>query len=355
MPNSKRAQTAQSSNLPFILPFPWRMSQPWQTVTKKHKKEKEENEKPERETAWICTHCGADHHNARKQTCRVCGEARSTKVNPKSKQSSNKRAVAAKVGTPPAGEPHKEPSSEVPRFQVSKQMGEYIAKMGHKLHTVAIPETQDEAQGDEPESLSGLSLERLQTAHDGLVALKMPDSIIRPLREELEERKAKQSRVYDPAKRLEQFTAQRNRTLKLKEELQAEVDDQRAKLAAAEGRLAKAAQDLEFFQEEINKAMAETNDANGAVKRAREMTAGTGGIKSALDQTDEALASHPDYIAHLAAAYAAGLPPLTPLRWHVQKELQTLATDTPTPAAKRACTSSSPARQLDADGDEQIL
>ena len=184
----------------------------------------------------------------------------------------------------------------------------------------------------------------------------MPDSYVRPLREAVEERKAKQARVYDPAKRLEQFTAQRNRTLKLKEELQAEVDDdQRAKLAAAEGRLAKAAQDLEFFQEEINKAMAETNDANGAVKRAGELAAGTGGIKSALDQTDEALASHPDYIAHVAAAGTAGSTPLAPLRWHLQKELQTLATDTPTPAAKRACTSSSPARQLDADGDENIL
>ena len=101
--------------------------------------------------------------------------------------------------------------------------------------------------------------------------------------------------------------------------------------------------------------MAETNDANGAVKRAGELAAGTGGIKSALDQTDEALASHPEYIAHLAAASAAGLPPLTPLRWHLQKELHSLATDTPTPAAKRACTSSSPARELDADGDEKIL
>ena len=333
MPNSKRAQSAQSSSLPFTLPFPWSVCQPWQTVKKKSQKEKEENDKPERETAWTCAHCGADHHNARKQMCRVCGEARSTKVNPKSKQSSNKRAGATKVGPPPAGEPHKEPSSEVPRFQVSKQMGEYIAKTGHKLHTVAIPENQDEAQGDEPESLSGLSLERLQAAHDGLVALKMPDSFIRPLREELEERKAKQSRVYDPAKRLEQFIAQRNRTLKLKEEIQAEVDDQRAKLTAAEGRLAKAAQDLEFFQEEINKAMAETNDANGAVKRAGDPAAGTCGIKSALDQTDEALASHPEYIAHLAAASASGLPPLTPLRWHLQKELHSLATDTPTPAA----------------------
>ena len=51
MPNSKRAQTAQNSNLPFILPFPWRMSQPWQTVTKKQQKGKEESEKPERKTA----------------------------------------------------------------------------------------------------------------------------------------------------------------------------------------------------------------------------------------------------------------------------------------------------------------
>ena len=39
--------------------------------------------------------------------------------------------------------------------------------------------------------------------------------------------------------------------------------------------------------------MGETNDANGAVKRAGELAAGTGGIKSALDQTDEALCESP--------------------------------------------------------------
>ena len=76
----------------------------------------------------------------------------------------------------------------------------------------------------------------------------MPESYVGPLKEALEERSAKKAKVYDPAKRLEQFTAQRNRTLKLKEELQAEVDEQRASLAVAEGRLAKAQQDLEFFQ-----------------------------------------------------------------------------------------------------------
>ena len=259
------------------------------------------------------------------------------------------------MGSTPAGEPPKEPSSEVPRFPVPKQMGEYIAKTGHKLHTVAIPEAQDEAQPKEPESLSELTLEQLQTAHDGLVSLKMPESYLRPLREAMEERTAKQARVYEPAKRLEQFTAQRNRTLKLKEELQAEVDEHRAGLAAADGRLAKAVHDLEFFQAEISKAMAETNDAAVAVKRAGEPTTGTCGIKSALDQTDDALAKHPEYVAHVAASAAANKPPLAPLRWHTQKELHALAADAPTPAAKRACTSSSPARELDADGDEQLI
>ena len=270
-------------------------------------------------------------------------------------QTTTQQARGGSQGGPPLGrEPPKEPSSEVPRHPVPKQMGEYIAKTGHKLHTVAIPEAQDDSQSKEPESLSELSLEQLQAAHDRLVGFKMPERYVRPLREALEERKAKQARVYDPAKRLEQFTAQRNRTLKLKEELQAEVDEQRASLAAAEGRLAKAVQDLEFFQAEIGKAMAETNDAAVAVKRAGEPTTGTCGIQSALDQTDEVLASHPEYIAHVAASATAGTPPLPPLRWHIQKELQVLAADTPTPASKRACTSSSPARGLDADGDEQL-
>ena len=101
--------------------------------------------------------------------------------------------------------------------------------------------------------------------------------------------------------------------------------------------------------------MAEANDVTGATKRAGGPAVGTYSLKTAQAQTDEALASQPEYIAHLAAAATAGLQPLPPLRWRLQKELQVLATDTPTPAAKRACTSSSPARELDADGDEQLM
>ena len=43
-------------------------------------------------------------------------------------------------------------------------MGEYIAKMGHKLHTVAIPETQDEAQGDKPEDFPWKGYKQRTTA-----------------------------------------------------------------------------------------------------------------------------------------------------------------------------------------------
>ena len=100
--------------------------------------------------------------------------------------------------------------------------------------------------------------------------------------------------------------------------------------------------------------MAEANDVTGAIKRASCPAVGTNTLKTALEQTDEALASQPEYIAHLAAAAGAGLQPLPPLRWHVQKELQVLASGLQTPAAKRACASSSPARGLDADGDLQL-
>ncbi|MFM7986053.1 MAG: hypothetical protein ACKPKO_42740, partial [Candidatus Fonsibacter sp.] len=134
-----------------------------------------------------------------------------------------------------------------------------------------------------------------------MTSLKMPEGILRPFRDALEERKAKEARVYEPAKRLEQFTAQRNRTLKLNEELQAAVDEQRANLAAAEAKLQKTMQDLEFFQEEINKAVAETNSTAAAFKRVSEPPPEMRGIRTTLDQPDEVLAVHPDYVAYAKA------------------------------------------------------
>ena len=113
-------------------------------------------------------------------------------------------------------------------------------------------------------------------------------------------------------------------------------------------------QDLAALQEEINKAMAETNDTTAVAKRASEQPAGVQGIRSALDQPDDLLAKHPEYMAYAAATAATGTAPISALRCHLQRELATVAADVPQQAAKRPCTSNSPARNTDADGDTVI-
>ena len=301
----------------------------------------------------MCTECNTDHHNSRKQTCLTCGEARAPKAGPKGKTTPKKAAAPKAAPSPNAGKP-KESDEEVPRFPVPKQMSEYIVKTGHKLHTVAIPDALTESSAKGPEQLGDLATEQIQAALDGLASLKMPEGILRPFKDALEERKAKDARVYEPSKRLEQFTAQRNRTLKLKEELQAAVDEQRSSLAAAEARLQKTMQDLEFFQAEINKAVAETNHTAAAFKRASEPPPAMRGIKTALDQPDEVLAVHPEYMAYVAATAGSGGSPLSAIGWHMHKELQAYAAEISVPDAKRSCTSNSPARNVDADGDVQL-
>ncbi|MFM7983768.1 MAG: hypothetical protein ACKPKO_31035, partial [Candidatus Fonsibacter sp.] len=180
------------------------------------------------------------------------------------------------------------------------------------------------------------------------MSLKMPEGILRIFKDALVERKAKDARVYEPSKRLEQCTAQRNRTLKLKESLQAAVDVKRASLAAAEAKLQKAMQDLEFFQEEINKAVAETNSTAAAFKRTSEPPPEMRGLKTTLDLPDEVLAVHPDYVAYVHAVTGAGGNPMPPIRWHLHREMQAYAADVSIPEPKRSCTSSSPARHTDA-------
>ena len=81
MPNSRRAQAAQIGTQTF----PWANFPPWKTVTTKPENVKEGQEQTEHEVKWTCMACGTDHHNARKQTCRVCGEARQAKPGPKGK------------------------------------------------------------------------------------------------------------------------------------------------------------------------------------------------------------------------------------------------------------------------------
>ena len=87
MPNWTRSQQAQSVTPVFTVPFPWTMAPPWQKVSQKARKPKEEDAEQKRETKLVCTRCGADHRNPRKHACRVCGEAGQAKQSPKAKSS----------------------------------------------------------------------------------------------------------------------------------------------------------------------------------------------------------------------------------------------------------------------------
>jgi hypothetical protein len=218
---------------------------------------------------------------------------------------------------------------------------------------VAVPEPAKAVEDSGPKKFEDLSTERLQAAHDALTKVGVPEAVLQPYKDLLGERRAKESQTYDPAKRLEQLTATRNRLAKRREEQQNEVDEQKARLERAENRLKKTIQYLEIFQAEINQAMAETNDAAGTTKRASEPPSGLRAIQSALMQPDEALAKHPDYVQYATTTASAGNTPMPALRWHLSKELGALAAEEPLPATKRACTSSS-ARTTDADGDDVL-
>ncbi|MFM7978443.1 MAG: hypothetical protein ACKPKO_03925, partial [Candidatus Fonsibacter sp.] len=125
---------AQDATPSISLPFPWAISPPWRTVSRKSPKAKEESGETEKEVAWVCAACYADHHNSRKQTCRICGEARSPKGGTKGRSAQKKAPAPKAAPSLHVGKP-KESDEEVPRFPVPKQMCEYIVKTGHKLHT----------------------------------------------------------------------------------------------------------------------------------------------------------------------------------------------------------------------------
>ena len=86
MPNRNKAQQhAQPAAQTFQVPFPWNLTPPWKQVTQKARKTSDPPADDERETKWVCTGCGAPRRNAKKQACRMCGEARQPKQGPKEK------------------------------------------------------------------------------------------------------------------------------------------------------------------------------------------------------------------------------------------------------------------------------
>ena len=117
-----------------------------QRASQKKRKQKEEDAEEKRETKWVCTACGADHHNPRKQACRVCGEARQSKQSPKTKGQ-----PALKLGAPDAtsagiaGRLEESEEDERP-LQALRQLAAHLPKNGHKLHSVAVPEPTPDAE-----------------------------------------------------------------------------------------------------------------------------------------------------------------------------------------------------------------
>ncbi|WP_353239675.1 hypothetical protein [Limnohabitans sp.] len=352
MPNWKRAQQAKEVVPAFQLPFPWTMAPPWKQVTSKPKKEKVAPGSEERETQWVRRACNAAHHNPRKQACRLCGEARQQKQGGKAKGPPSQRASAK---APAAGQPARgDVSDEEERpLQIPKQLAVHLTKSGHKLHSVAAPDPAPEPDGSGHKKLEDLPTEQLQAAHDALIKVGMPVSTLQPYKDLLEDRKAKAELTYGPAKRLEHLTAARNRLAKRREEQQSEVDDQKARLARAESRLKKVVQDMDILQAEIAQAMAETNEVVSSVERAPEEPTGMRAVQTALAQPDEVLVQHPEYIKYATATAEAGGIPMQAIRWHLCRELGTLAAESLRLAAKRPCPDGA-GRAVDADGDDAM-
>ena len=195
--------------------------------------------------------------------------------------------------------------------------------------------------------------ERIQAAPDALVSVGVPENAIQPCKDVLGERRAKTEQTYDPAKRLEQLTAARNKLAKRREDLQADFDDQKAKLERAEQLLQQTSQDLDILQSQTNQATAESNETAGATNLTSQAPTGLRAIQAALQQPDDELAKNPEHAKYAATTVAAGSTPTAALRWHLSRELGPLAADEPQPAPKRACIGSA-ARTTDADGDDVL-
>ena len=145
--------------------------------------------------------------------------------------------------------------------------------------------------------------DRIQAAHDALVSVGVPGSVIQPDKDVLEERRTRAEQTYDPVKRLEQLTTARHKLAKRRDEQQMEFEEQKARLERAEQRLQQTKQDLDVLQTQIGQAMAETKEATSAAKRITEAPTRLRAARIALKQPDEELAGDPEYVKWQQAAH----------------------------------------------------
>ena len=337
----------------FPSALPWNLTPSWIQATQKVRKTADTPADDERKTKWVCTCCGAPHHNAKKQACRMCGEETQPKPGPKAKSAPTLKGTATKNGaTRIASSSDKEPSLIKP-LQVPKQLAAFLARHGLKIHSAAVPEPTPAKEEWAPKKLEDMTTERIQAAHDALVSVGMPDSVIQPYEAVLKERRAKMDPNYDPSLRLEHLTAARNKLAKRREELQEDYDDQKAKLERTEQRLQETSQDLESLQTQPNHGRIERNRRrHTADKRSPHVSPRDPSSPAAAGRRARTT-KRTEYVKYATTTAAASNTPMTTLRWHLRKELGPLAADKPQPAPKRACINNA-ARNADADGDEVL-
>ena len=338
MPNRNKRQQLQSMppDSGWTLPYPWSHTPPWQQIPwRKHSADKAESrrENQEEEVKWVCVACKTTHRNPRKQTCRECGEARAPAV-PK---------AAAK------GQAGKQTGQDKP-VSCGKQVAQFLIQSGVDLHVVdlkaACPEPKQEPKQGAPQEIGDMTTEAITTAISALAAVGTPDHVIKPFREELDNRAAAAKVTVDPGKMLEQVTAMRQQTAKRRDALKAEVEDLRVLLTSKEEDLAKHERDVEQLQQQMSKLVLDTAGTGPAVKRASQQAPGWAGLRHALQASEADLQSQ-EYRVYKAAAEVAGQAPLDPLRWLLMTMLGPLDADDACPPPKRACVAAAGAEQME--------
>ena len=340
MPNRNKRQQLQSMppDSGWTLPYPWSHTPPWQQIPwRKRSADKAESrrENQEEEVKWVCVACKTTHRNPRKQTCRECGEARAPAV-PK---------AAAK------GQAGKQTGQDKP-VSCGKQVAKFLIQSGVDLHFVdlkaACPEPKQEPKQGAPQEIGDMTTEAITTAISALAAVGTPDHVIKPFREELDNRAAAAKVTVDPGKMLEQVTAMRQQTAKRRDAIKAEVEDLRVLLASKEEALAAHERDEEQLQQQMSGLLVDTAGTGPATKRASQQAPGWAGLRHAL-QVPEADLQSQEYRVYKAAAEVAGQAPLDPLRWFLMTMLGPLYTDDACPPPKRACVAASSAEQMEQD------
>ena len=154
---------------------------PWRVVTLQREKQCKgsiTNELEDTEPKLWCGVCKAPRHNARKQTCRSCGEPRPPQAGGKVVQQKGEGFTTAPQEKPgPCG----------------KQLGRFLLELGTKLRTTDLSAVNSvEKTGSPqttPQNMEDMSTEALTSATTALATLGFPDVRVKPFRDAIEEGK----------------------------------------------------------------------------------------------------------------------------------------------------------------------